>query len=93
MAAKPIIFGQRTVGAIAIKLSKEPLKQKIAAVRSQGLIIAAVAGSGGILLALFISHSLTVPLNQLIKATHRITTGNLSYRIHLKNKDEFFFVS
>ncbi|ACB50119.1 hypothetical protein cce_0768 [Crocosphaera subtropica ATCC 51142] len=93
VAAKPIIFGQRTVGAIAIKLSKEPLKQKIAAVRSQGLIIAAVAGSGGILLALFISHSLTVPLNQLIKATHRITTGNLSYRIHLKNKDEFFLLA
>ncbi|WP_107667884.1 EAL domain-containing protein [Cyanothece sp. BG0011] len=93
VAAKPIIFGQETVGAIAIRLSKQPLKEKISAVRSQGLLIAIVAGSGGILVALFISHSLTVPLHDLIKATRRITEGNLSYRIDLKNKDEFSWLA
>lgn len=89
VAAKPIIFGQKSVGAIAIQISKKPLKEKIAAVRSQGLLIAIVGGSGGILIALFISHSLTAPLHDLIKATRRITKGDLGYRIYLKNKDEF----
>ncbi|MDJ0732202.1 MAG: EAL domain-containing protein [Crocosphaera sp.] len=89
LAAKPIIFGRKTVGGIAIKLSKKPLTEKISAVRSQALIIAIIACSGGILMALFISHSLTVPLNHLIKATHRISEGDLSYRIYLNNKDEF----
>ncbi len=89
VVAKPVIFGQTTVGAIAIELSQKPLKEKIATVRFQGLLIAIVAGSSGILIALFISHSLTVPLHDLIKATRHITEGNFSYRINLKNKDEF----
>ncbi|MGK7957109.1 MAG: diguanylate cyclase, partial [Crocosphaera sp.] len=89
LAAKPIIFGQGTVGGIAITLSKQSLEDKIIAVHFQGLLVAIFAVSGGVLIALFISHSLTIPLQQLMEATHHITQGNLSYRIKLKNKDEF----
>lgn len=89
LMAKPIIFGQKTVGAIAIKLSSQTLKNKLEEVRFQGLIIAFFASSGGIIIAVFMSYSLTYPLEQLIKATNRITQGDLAYRIRLKNKDEF----
>jgi diguanylate cyclase (GGDEF)-like protein len=57
--------------------------------RNQGLIIILFACSGGIFVAIFMSHSLTKPLDKLIKATHRISQGNLKYRILVKNKDEF----
>ncbi|MEL4894960.1 EAL domain-containing protein [Crocosphaera sp. Alani8] len=89
LAAKPIIFGQQIVGGIAIKLSKEPLQEKIVAVRYQGLLISIFACSGGVIIALVISHSFTSPLSQLIKATNRITEGDLTYRINLENRDEF----
>ncbi len=89
LVAKPIIFGQQTVGGIAIRISKKSLNEKIDAVHLQGLLVTIFAGSGGIIIALFISHSLTASLNQLIKATKRITEGDLSHRIDLKNKDEF----
>lgn len=89
IAAKPVMFGQQTVGAIAIKLSTKPLEKKIAKVRQQGIIIALIAGSGGILVAILLSRSLTAPLDQLVQATHRISQGDLSQRINLKNRDEF----
>ncbi|MDJ0580837.1 EAL domain-containing protein [Crocosphaera sp.] len=89
LAAKPIRFGEKTVGGIAIKLSKNNLQEKINTVRVQGLLIAIFAVSGGVIITLFISYSVTVPLNQLVKATKRITEGDLSYRIDLKNKSEF----
>ena len=89
LAAKPIKVGEKTVGGIAINISKHPFQEKINAVRFHGLLIAIFAVSGGVIIAWFISNSVTVPLNQLVKATKLITEGDLGYRIDFKNQDEF----
>ncbi len=46
-----------------------------------------------LLLALFMSRMISVPFNDILTATDRISSGNLDYRIGSKRKDEFGIIA
>ncbi|MCA9957579.1 MAG: HAMP domain-containing protein [Anaerolineales bacterium] len=88
IAGQSVIIGSEVVGAVSVGLPTAFLEPKIAAVRNQGIIIATIAVIIGLILALFFSRSITIPLQAMIQATQRIMAGDLTQRVDIHSKDE-----
>ena len=88
IAGKPVILGDEAIGAISISLSTSSLEAKIADVRNQGLYLAIIAGIIGTGITLWLSRSITEPLQQMTVATQRIAEGDLSQQITIRSQDE-----
>ena len=88
VAGRAVIVGSETIGAVSVGLSTEPLAAKLAVVRAQGIVVAAVAILAGLILALLFSRSITGPLQQLVEATDRVSAGELTHRVNLERGDE-----
>lgn len=87
VAGRAIIVGNRPVGAIRVGLSTAPLQQKIATVRNRGISIAVIASVISIVLAQWISRSITQPLQELVRGTQQIARGNFQL-IQIQTVDE-----
>ncbi len=88
VAGKPVMLGAQTVGAIAVGLPTAPLAVKIRTVRDQGIVVASVAVLAGLVLALLFSRSITDPLQDMVKATQRVSEGDLSQPVEIHSGDE-----
>ena len=88
VAGKPIMLGSQTVGAIAVGLPTAPLAAKIQTVRDQGIVVANVAVLVGLILALLFSRSITDPLQDMVKATQRVSEGDLTQPVEIHSGDE-----
>lgn len=88
IAGKPVMLGAQTVGAIAVGLPTAPLALKIKTVRDQGIVVATVAVLIGLILALLFSRSITDPLQDMVKATKRVSDGDLSQPVEIRSGDE-----
>ncbi len=88
LAGKAVIVGSQRLGAVSVGLSTAPLKEKMAAVRNQGFVVALTAASIGTLLALLLGRSITEPLQQMTAATQRLAAGDLSQKIAIRSNDE-----
>jgi two-component system, NtrC family, sensor kinase len=88
IAGRAIRVGQQRLGAVSIGLSTDSLQHKVASVRDRGLLIAIIAGTVGILLALLVSRSITNPLKELVRVTKHIAGGDLTQRIQIDTRDE-----
>jgi len=88
IAGKPVMLGAQTVGAIAVGLPTAPLAAKIQTVRDQGIIVANVAVLTGLILALLFSRSITDPLQDMVKATQRVSEGDLTQPVEIHSGDE-----
>ncbi len=89
IASGALTAGRHRRGALSIGLSTAPLEAKIDVVRRQGFAVAALAGGIGVLLALFISGSITGPLKALTTATRRVAAGDLSRQMAMPDGNEF----
>lgn len=88
IAGKAVVLGNQRLGAVSVGLSTAPLKEKMAAVRNQGILVALVAASVGTLVALLLSRSITEPLQQMTSATERLADGDLNQKIVVATNDE-----
>jgi signal transduction histidine kinase/CheY-like chemotaxis protein len=88
IAGKPVMLGTQNVGAIAVGLPTAPLALKIQTVRDQGILAAIVAVFVGLILALLFSRSITDPLQDMVKATQRVSEGDLSQPVDIHSGDE-----
>ena len=87
-AGKAIILGDEAMGAIAVELSIEPLRQKNIAERNQSIILATIMGIIGMTVSLGLSRSITEPVIQMTKATEYLTQGGLDRQIEVNSNDE-----
>src|SRR5688572_20697655 len=78
IAGKAVRLGNRTLGAISIGLSTAPLEAKVAAVRNQGIGVASGTAVVGLLLALFLSRSITGPVQELVRITQKLGAGDFT---------------
>lgn len=83
-----IAINNRTIGAVSIALSTTPLHKKIGDLRKQGIEAALLATGISVLLALFISRTITKPLALLVDAANRLASGGLNRRIEIRTHDE-----
>ena len=88
LVGKAVTFNGKIVGAVSVGLSTQPLENKMATVRNQGLIIAIIATIAGAFLASIISRSITEPLKQMTAATKELAAGDLELKIDLQSQDE-----
>jgi signal transduction histidine kinase/CheY-like chemotaxis protein len=88
LAGQAVVAGRERLGAITVTLSAVPLKEKMDAVRSQGLSVALAAALIGMVLALLVSRSIIGPLQALTEATERIASGELTHQIAIRSGDE-----
>lgn len=88
IAGKPVLLGAQTVGAIAVGLPTAPLSAKVKTVRDQGIIVANISVLIGLILALLFSRSITDPLQDMVKATQRVSEGDLSQPVEIHSGDE-----
>lgn len=88
IAGRAVILGNQTIGAVSVGLPTGPLSAKIAAVRTQGLMVAVAAAVVGLLFALIISRSITEPVQRLIEATDEVAEGHLAKRVQVHGNDE-----
>jgi len=56
--------------------------------RSQILMFSALAIAGALIISLFLSHGLSVPLHQLVEGTEAIKRGNFDVRVPVRSHDE-----
>ena len=89
VAGKAMRVGTQTIGAISIGLSTDPLEQKMAIVRQRGLWVALCSAGGGVLLALFVSRSITRTLKRMVTLTGEIAAGDLDRTLTVEGEDEF----
>ena len=88
VAGKPILVGDETVGAVSIGFSTQPLQAKLQRTLLEGLLAAIITAISRVLLARFLSRSITKPLQQLTTATKQISTGQWGQTIDLQTNDE-----
>ncbi|PJF39452.1 MAG: hypothetical protein CUN54_08695, partial [Phototrophicales bacterium] len=88
VAGKPVILGNQLVGAISIELSTASLDAKTTAANQQGLLVAIIAASVGILLSWLISHIIAVPLQEMTQAAKRISEGEYGTKIQSETTKE-----
>jgi signal transduction histidine kinase len=88
IAGRAVLVGSQRLGAISVGLSTVPLEAKIASLRNQGLSVALAAIVAGTLVALFLSRSITHPVQQLVEAAKRIASGDLELIVPVERQDE-----
>ena len=88
LAGKAVTLGNQRLGAVSVGISTQPLENKIADMRNQGLIVATIAALIGNFLALFLSRSIIEPLKQMTLATQNLAQGDLSQKIIVQSNDE-----
>lgn len=81
LAGRAIIVEDQQLGAVSLNLSTTQLEDKVVAIRNQGFSIALGMIAVGVLLALFLSRSITTPLQKLMEATYHIAQGDLTQKI------------
>jgi class 3 adenylate cyclase/HAMP domain-containing protein len=72
---------------ISVHSMAQALEQK-ADLRRQVLAFGAVAMAVALLLSLLISHGLTGPIQQLVRATNEIREGNFTVHVPVRSRDE-----
>ncbi len=88
LAGKAVTVNNQRLGAVIVGLSTAPLQQRMTVVRYQGISVALVASSVGMLLAILLSRSIAKPLQQMSAATKRLAAGDLDQQIAIQSKDE-----
>ncbi|MBE9168434.1 HAMP domain-containing protein [Pleurocapsales cyanobacterium LEGE 06147] len=88
LAGKAVTINNQRLGTVIVGLSTASLQQKMTLVRHQGISVALVASSVGMLLAILLSRSITEPLEQMTAATKRLAAGDLDQQIAIQSKDE-----
>jgi putative methionine-R-sulfoxide reductase with GAF domain len=81
VAGRAVTAGRQRLGAVSVGLPTAPLEDKLAAVRTQGLVAALAAIVAGTLLAQLFSRSITRPLTELMEATKAVAGGDLTQQI------------
>lgn len=88
IAGQPVELGNQTIGAISIGLPTRAFNAKITASIEQAFIIGFIATFIGLILALAVSRSITDPLRQMIRATQRVSEGDLTQRVDIHSSSE-----
>lgn len=88
LAGRAVVVGNQRLGALSVELSTAPLAAKMAAVRTQGIAVAALAVVAGTTLALLLSRSITGPLRALTEATEHLAGGDFERRVVVRSGDE-----
>ncbi|MBE9041004.1 HAMP domain-containing protein, partial [Oscillatoriales cyanobacterium LEGE 11467] len=89
VAGKAVRVGNQEIGAIGVSLSTTTLKQKMAIVRQRGMWVALCSVGGGVLLALFVSRSITGTLKRMVDVTGQIAAGDFDRTLTVESEDEF----
>lgn len=88
IAGRAVVLGAQTVGAVSVGLPTAPLAAKIDEVQTQGLVIAVTAVLVGMILANFVSRSITESLQEMAGVTRRIRGGDLTQRVDIRTGAE-----
>ncbi len=88
LAGRPIWVGDDIVGAVSIGFSTKLLQAKLRRTLLTGIAAALITAIGSILLARFLSYTITKPLQQLTIATKDISTGQWGNTVNLQTNDE-----
>jgi len=88
LAGRPVILGNRAIGAVLTGLSTEPLDQKIRSITVQGIFLGLFTLSLGALLTYLLAGQITTPLTELANVAGQMANGNFSIRVAPKSRDE-----
>jgi PAS domain S-box-containing protein len=89
LAGRAIVIADERLGAMSVSLPLARFEDKVASVRNEGLMVAAVTTTAGVLMALLLGRSITGPLRDSVAATERIARGDLMQQIAVSDgRDE-----
>ena len=83
-------YSGKSIGVIEVSMDRSAYASAISTARNTTLVITAAAIAIGLLLAWFISYSITCPLRQAVHAMHDIAEGegDLTHRLEQKGSNE-----
>jgi len=88
LMGRPVILGNRVIGAVSAGLSTQPLDAKLATITFQGILLGLITLSLGSALTVFFARQITNPLSELADAAEKMADGNLSMRVAKTSEDE-----
>jgi len=88
IAGRPIVLGNQPIGALAVGLSTNSLNSNISTLTQQNIILAVLIISIGIGLSILYMRQIIYPLIELTEVTTQMSTGDLTLRAEIQQKDE-----
>lgn len=88
LAGKRIKANNHQLGAVSIELSTAFIEKQIKEIRDRVILMAIIASSIGISLAILIGRSITESLQKITQATERIARGEFQEPIIISDRDE-----
>ncbi len=84
----PIKVGSSRFGTIVLQFTFNRLSEAQSTSRRRILLISLVAMLAGVLLSVMLAQFITSGLDQLMKGTQVVSTGDLAYRLSIPSEDE-----
>ena len=88
LAGRPVILGNRAIGAVLVGLSTTSLDAKISEITFQGILLGFITLAFGSAIMVYVARQITTPLSELADAAGQMADGNLSMRVAQKSDDE-----
>jgi nitrogen fixation/metabolism regulation signal transduction histidine kinase len=85
----PITALGRVTHLLSIDVSLQSMENQLAERTQSIFVLSGVMISIAVLLAIFLSKSVTKPIKRLVNGTKEISRGNLDYKINVYSQDEF----
>ena len=89
VSGRPIVLGNRPVGAVAISFPTAPLQQKLLSLLGQSVLVAVLALFLGVGAALWLARRVvTLPIRSLVDTAAQMAAGRHEQRVDLHSNDE-----
>ena len=79
---------EEKIGTVKVKMSLETVSEKIIEIKNRAIVITLLVIIIAILISFMQARFLTSPLKELIKATKRVSDGDMKTQIRVKTRDE-----
>lgn len=88
VVGQSIKLGNQTLGAVSAGFSTNPLDEKIAAITTQGILLAVITLLIGAVFTVLLARQITQPLSELNEIVARMSAGDLTQRVGYQSGDE-----
>jgi adenylate cyclase len=88
VTGRTIKLGNQVAGAVSAGFSTKPLDEKIAAITTQGVILAVITLLIGAAFTVLLAQQITQPLSELNRIVARMSAGDLTQRTTYHSGDE-----
>ena len=87
-ASRAVEAQKEKVGQVSVEFDLSPIQRKLDGLRRRAVILSVIFVQLGIFMTYMIVYFMTLPLKELVQATRKVASGDLSFRVKGESGDE-----